>query len=92
MEDNEFKKLMLEIIKDVFEEKNEKHFIYSTIFRKLMISNKNNKLEIGKYLLGRLIRESYRIFYTAQKKATLNCPYKKVLLDDGNVPDKSMFH
>jgi hypothetical protein len=82
MEDNEFKKLMLEIIKDVFEEKNEKHFIY----------NKNNKLEIGKYLLGRLIRESYRIFYTAQKKATLNCPYKKVLLDDGNVPDKSMFH
>ena len=56
------------------------------------MTNKNNKLEIGKYLLGRLIRESYRIFYTAQKKATLNCPYKKVLLDDGNVPDKSMFH
>ena len=68
MEDNEFKKLMLEIIKDVFEEKNEKHFIYSRIFRKLMISNKNNKLEIGKYLLGRLIREPTEFFILHKKR------------------------
>ncbi len=77
MTEDQFEKLMLDIIKGVFEEKNEKHFIYSRIFRKLMQSNKQNKLKIGKYLLGRLIRESYGIFIEAQRKATMNCPYRR---------------
>ena len=51
MTEDQFEKLMLDIIKGVFEEKNEKHFIYSRIFRKLMQSNNQNKLKIGKYLL-----------------------------------------
>ena len=34
MTEDQFEKLMLDIIKGVFEEKNEKHFIYSRIFSK----------------------------------------------------------
>ena len=77
MTEDQFEKLMLDIIEGVFEEKNEKHFIYSRIFRKLVHSNKQNKLKIGKYLLGRLIRESYGIIIEAQRKATMNCLYRK---------------
>ena len=68
MTEDQFEKLMLDIIKGVFEEKNEKHFIYSRIFRKLMQSNKQNKLKIGKYLLGRLIRESYEYLLRRKEK------------------------
>jgi len=77
MSEDEFNKIMLQIIKNVIEEKHEKHFIYNRIFKKLMISKKTNKLRLAKYLLGRLLRESYRIFFNAQISATQNCPNKK---------------
>ena len=64
MSENEFNKLMLQIITNVIEEKHEKHFVYSRIYKKLIISKKTSehKLKLAKYLLGRLLRESYRIF------------------------------
>ena len=79
MSENEFNELMLQIITNVIEEKHEKHFVYSRIYRKLIISKKTNevKLKLAKYILGRLLRESYRIFFNAQINATQNCPNKK---------------
>ena len=47
------------------------------MYEKLKFSKKENKLEIGKYLLSRLLRESNRILATAQKYSTDNCPYKE---------------
>ena len=34
------------------------------------MSNKSNKLKLAKYILGRLLRESYRIFFNAQIRRT----------------------
>ena len=76
MSEKEFNELMLHIITDVTG-KHEKHFVYSRIFRKLIISKKTNKLKLAKYILGRLLRESYRIFFNAQINATQHCPNKK---------------
>tara|TARA_Y100001978_G_C23512497_1_gene346305 strand:+ start:73 stop:306 length:234 start_codon:yes stop_codon:yes gene_type:complete len=61
----------------VFREKKEKHSLYLKMYEKLKFSKKENKLEIGKYLLSRLLRESNRILATAQKYSTDNCPYKE---------------
>ncbi len=73
----EFNELMLQIIANVMEEKHEKQFVYNRIFKKLLISKKPNKLKLARYILGRLLRESYRIFFTAQMNATQNCPHKR---------------
>ena len=62
MRKEEFDDLMLQIITNVMEEKHEKHFVYNRIFKKLLNSKKPNKLKLAKYILGRLLRESYRIF------------------------------
>ena len=77
MSEKEFNELMLHIITNVIEEKHEKHFVYNRIFRKLMISKKTNKLKLAKYILKRLLRESYRIFFNAQINATQHCPNQK---------------
>ena len=77
MRKEEFDDLMLQIITNVMEEKHEKHFVYNRIFKKLLNSKKPNKLKLAKYILGRLLRESYRIFFTAQMNATQNCPHKR---------------
>ena len=66
MNEKQFNDLMLQIITNVIEEKHEKHFVYNRIFKKLMMSDKTNKLKLAKYLLGRLLRESYRIFFAFQ--------------------------
>ena len=89
MSENEFNKLMLQIITNVIEEKHEKHFIYNRIYKKLIISKKTSehKLKLAKYLLGRLLRESYRIFFNAQINATQNCPHKK-----HNETDEIIYH
>tara|TARA_Y100000813_G_C24130794_1_gene337437 strand:+ start:55 stop:321 length:267 start_codon:yes stop_codon:yes gene_type:complete len=85
MSEKEFNKLMLQIITNVIEQKHEKHFVYNRIFRKLMISKKNNKLKLAKYILGRLLRESYRIFFNAQINASQNCPHQKKSVEEGKV-------
>ena len=85
MSEEEFDELMLRIISNVIEEKHEKHFVYNRIFKKLMISNKANKLKLAKYLLGRLLRESYRIFFNAQVNATQHCPNQKKLGETSKV-------
>ena len=77
MREKEFNELMLQIITNVMEEKHEKHFVYNRIFKKLLISKKPNKLKLAKYILGRLLRESYRIFFTAQINATQHCPHNR---------------
>ena len=56
MTEDQFEKLMLDIIKG-FSRKNEKHFI-QPYFRKLVHSNKQNNKN-WKISSGRLIRESY---------------------------------
>ena len=88
MSEKEFNELMLQIITNVIEEKHEKHFVYNRIFKKLMMSDKTNKLKLAKYLLGRLLRESYRIFFNAQINATQNCPHQKKISD----PVKIVYH
>ena len=87
MSEKEFNKLMLQIITNVIEQKHEKHFVYNRIFRKLIISKKNNKLKLAKYILGRLLRESYRIFFNAQINATQHCPNRKL-----SESDKVVYH
>ena len=46
------------------------------MYQKLKLSNKENKLQLGKYLLSRLLRESDRILAIAQKYSTDNYPNK----------------
>ena len=88
MREKEFNELMLHIITNVIEEKHEKHFVYNRIFKKLIISKKTNKLKLAKYILGRLLRESYRIFFNAQINATQHCPHKKKIKES----DKIVYH
>ncbi len=85
MSEKEFNEIMLHIITNVMEEKHEKHFVYNRIFRKLMISKKTNKLKLAKYILGRLLRESYRIFFNAQINATQHCPHNKKIKKSGKI-------
>ena len=88
MSEKEFNEIMLHIITNVIEEKHEKHFVYNRIFKKLIISKKTNKLKLAKYILGRLLRESYRIFFNAQINATQHCPHKKKIKES----DKIVYH
>ena len=88
MKEKEFNELMLQIITNVIEQKHEKHFVYNRIFRKLMTSSKPNKLKLAKYILGRLLRESYRIFFNAQINATQNCPNQNNI----DEPNKVVYH
>ena len=85
MSEKEFNEIMLHIITNVIEEKHEKHFVYNRIFRKLIISKKTNKLKLAKYILGRLLRESYRIFFNAQINATQHCPNQKKNNETGKI-------
>ena len=73
---DQYMRFQFVLLEMVFKEKNEKHSIYMKMYEKLKFSNKENKLELGKYLLSRLLRESNRILATAQKYSTDNCPYK----------------
>ena len=78
MDDIPFEFLLLEIIDSVFEKKTRKHIEYYNLIQKLLNTNKSNKLLLSKYLLGRLIRESERIFISAQNLAKRHCPACKV--------------
>ena len=80
------------LLEMVFREKNEKHSTYLKIYEKLKFSKKANKLELGKYLLSRLLRESNRILATAQKFSTDNCPYKEDFEKDVSASRSTTFH
>ena len=78
MDDIPFEFLLLEIIDSVFEKKTRTHIEYYNLIQKLLNTNKSNKLLLSKYLLGRLMRESERIFISAQNLAKSHCPACKV--------------
>ena len=92
MHDEDFKKLMLVMINQVFEQKNEKHMIYNYIFQKLMKSNRKNKLIISKYVLSRLIRESQRIVHSAQEYVNMHSPCQIFLLNNEDTQEKETLH
>ena len=76
----------------VFREKNKKHLSYLKVYEKLKFSKKENKLELSKYLLSRLLRESNRILTTAQKYATDNCPYKEDFEKNESTSNSTTIH
>ena len=92
MNDENFKNLMLVMLNQVFEQKNEKHMMYNYIFQKLMKSNKKNKLTISKYLLSRLIRESHRIVHSAQEYVNMHSPCQKFLHNNEDPKEKVTLH
>ena len=80
------------LLEMVFREKNKKHSSYLKMYKKLKSSKKENKLELGKYLLSRLLRESNRILATAQKYSTDNCPYKEYYEKDVSTSRPTTIH
>ncbi|MFL2679093.1 MAG: hypothetical protein ACJ0GH_01780 [Alphaproteobacteria bacterium] len=90
MDDSSFNMLLIEIIDNVFEKKTRKHIQYYDIIQKLWNSNRYNKLLLSKYLLGRLIRESERIFLKAQNMAERHCP--SCSAKDPEIPKGTVFH
>jgi len=92
MNDENFKNLMLVMLNQVFEQKNEKHMMYNYIFQKLMKSNKKNKLIISKYLLSRLIRESHRIVHSAQEYVNMHSPCQNFLNNNEDTKEKVTLH
>ena len=80
------------LLEMVFREKNEKHSSYLKMYEKLKSSKKENKLELGKYLLSRLLRESNRILATAQKYSTDHCPYKEDYKKNISVSGSTTIH
>ena len=65
---------------------------YMKMYEKLKFSKKQNKLQLSKYLLSRLLRESDRILATAQKFSTDNCPYKDDLQEDVSSSHSQTIH
>ena len=90
MDDSSFNMLLIEIIDNVFEKKTRKHIQYYDIIQKLWNSNRYNKLLLSKYLLGRLIRESERIFIKAQNMAKRHCSTCNT--QDVEIPKGTVFH
>ena len=90
MDDSSFNMLLIEIIDDDFEKKTRKHIQYYDTIQKLWNSNRHNKLLLSKYLLGRLIRESERIFVKAQNMAKRHC--STCSAQDVEIPKGTVFH
>ncbi len=76
MDIEEFQNLQFFLIKSVIKQKFDLHTKYNQLLKKLVQSNKceSYKLLLSKRILGRLIRESNRIFISAQKYSTRCCP------------------
>lgn len=88
----EFNSNMIKIIDDVIEERTKKHAEYLLLSKKVWYSNKKNKLTLGKYILGRLLRESDRIFFKAQALARKHCPRCKNQQNPKNYSISKTFH
>ena len=89
---DQYMRFQFVLLEMVFREKNEKHTSYMKIYEKLKFSNKENKLQLGKYLLSRLLRESDRILATAQKYSTDNCPYKDKFHEEVSTSHSTTIH
>ena len=89
---NQYLKFQFILIEMVFREKNKKHLSYLKVYEKLKFSKKENKLELSKYLLSRLLRESNRILATAQKYATDHCPYKEDFENNVSTSNSTTIH
>ncbi len=74
--DDNFQEIILEIILDVTEKRKLIHSTYSSLIKKVWCSSKSKRTKtmLGKYLLGRLIRESDRAFNKGQLLAKQLCP------------------
>ena len=90
MDDSSFNMILIEIINDVFKKKTRKHIQYYDTIQKLWNSNRHNKLLLSKYLLGRLIRESERIYIKAQSMAQRYCPTCST--QNVEIPKGTVFH
>ena len=81
----DFNYVIMEIIEDVLKKRTKTHKRYERLFEILWISKRpiQCKTYLAKYLLGRLLKESDRIFNKGQILATRLCPncnnYKKVI-------------
>ena len=72
----DYDNVLIEIIDDVVKKRKYLHNKYDILFEKLWISNKslNQRKDIAKRLLARLLRESDLIFIRAQDLAQRLCP------------------
>ena len=79
MRENEFNKLMLQIITNVIEEKHEKHFVYSRIYKKLIISKKqvNTNLNLQNIYLNKIIKRILQNLFKCKINATQNLSSQK---------------
>jgi len=92
MTNDQYTRFQFVLLEMVFKEKYEKHSLYMKMYEKLKFSKKQNKLQLSKYLLSRLLRESDRILATAQKFSTDNCPYKDDLQEDVSSSHSQTIH
>ena len=75
-EKKNFNEILNEIIDDTIFKKKSLHDKYYSIIQKLWLSNRSssNKTILAKYILGRLTRESERLFLKASNLASRMCP------------------
>ena len=68
--------VLIEIIDDVIKKRKDVHKSYDRLIEKVWVSARPIKCKtfLAKYLLGRLLRESDRIFAKGQSLATRLCP------------------
>ncbi len=98
MDNIPYELLLIEIIDNILEKKTRKHIQYYNVVQKVLDSNRHNKLALCKYLLGRLIRESERLFYSAQQLAKRHCPACKEVQEVANeasnleIPEDVVLH
>ena len=67
-----FNLYIMDLINFVFEKRTRKHIDYYNLLQKLWNSSKVNKVQLSKYLLSRLIRESSAIILKAQHHIAYN--------------------
>lgn len=85
-----FQTLQFVLIQSVIKQKSDLHVKYQRLLDKLVVSKKSDsyKLTLGKRILGRLIRESNRIFISAQKYSTKYCPSHKKSFESKSILDE----
>lgn len=72
MTKNQFDSYIMDLINSVFEQRTRKHIDYYNLLQKLWNSSRLNKVQLSKYLLSRLIRESSNIISKAQSHIAYN--------------------
>ncbi len=72
MTQHKFDSYIMDLINFVFEQRTRKHIDYYNLLQKLWNSSRLNKVQLSKYLLSRLIRESSNIISKAQHHIACN--------------------